>query len=109
EFEPETSPKAALSTLVDHQRAMLDELGVAEDDRLRVLTIASIVQREAGTSDDFAKVAAVIYNRLEAGMRLEMDSTAQYGYGQHDDGSVWSSSEALDDENPWNTYVHEGL
>lgn len=109
EFEPDTTAHEAIERLVGYQIAMLDDLGVAEADRQRILTTASIVQREAGTADDFGKVSRVIQNRLEVGMRLEMDSTSQYGMGQHDDGSVWSSAEALADDNPWNTYVHEGL
>lgn len=109
EFEAETSAHDAIAMLVNHQVAMLDDLGVAVEDREQVLTIASIVQREAGTFEDFGRVARVIVNRLDIGMRLEMDSTAQYGLGQHDDGDVWSSGAALRDDNPWNTYVHEGL
>lgn len=109
EFEPETTAHEAVQKLVDYQILMLDDLGVPEADRERVLTIASIVQREAGTAEDFGKVSRVIYNRLDEGMRLEMDSTSQYGVSQHDDGDVWSSSEALEDDNLWNTYVHEGL
>ncbi len=109
EYEPETSPHDAIATMVNYQIAMLDDLGVAETDRQRVLTTASIVQREAGTAEDFGRVARVIDNRLAIGMKLEMDSTAQYGLGQHDDGSVWSSGEALSDDNPWNTYLYEGL
>ncbi len=109
EFEPETSAHDAIAKLVHYQVLMLDELGVAEADRQRVLTFASIVQREAGMAEDFGRVSRVIHNRLEIGMRLEMDSTAQYGVGQHDDGDVWSSGAALGDDNPWNTYVHEGL
>ena len=38
-----------------------------------------------------------------------MDSTAQYGFGEMHDGTVSSSEEALNDPNPWNTYVHTGL
>lgn len=109
EFEPDTTAHEAVAKLVDYQILMLDELGVPVDDRQRVLTIASIVQREAGVAEDFGKVSRVIVNRLDVGMRLEMDSTSQYGVGQHDDGDVWSSGDALSDENPWNTYVHTGL
>ena len=42
-------------------------------------------------------------------MKLQMDSTAQYGYGELHDGTVSSSGEALTDDNPWNTYVIDGL
>lgn len=109
EFEEKTTGVEAIQRLVDRQREELDSLGVAEADRERVLTIAAMVQREGGRIEDFGKVARVIDNRLAQDMLLQMDSTAQYGMGQHEDGSVWSTDEALSDDNPWNTYVHTGL
>ncbi|WP_053383889.1 endolytic transglycosylase MltG [Leucobacter celer] len=109
EFEEETTGAEAIARLVREQQAVLDEFGVAVEDRERVLTIAAMVQREGGRIEDFGRVSRVIQNRLDEGMLLQMDSTAQYGMGQHDDGSVWSTDEALADDNPWNTYVHEGL
>ena len=109
EFEEDTTGAEAVQRLVDTQKQVLDEFGVAEADRERVLNIAAMVQREGGRVEDFPRVARVIENRLAQGMKLQMDSTAQYGYGQHADGSVWSTDEALADDNPWNTYVHEGL
>lgn len=109
EFEAETTGVQALTKMVSDQVKLLDDLGVPAADRERVLTIASIVEREAGRAEDFGKVSRVIENRLAQNMRLQMDSTAQYGVGQHLGSSVWSSSEALADDNPWNTYVHTGL
>lgn len=109
EFELDTTAEQAIQRLVDEQKAVLDDLGVAEDDRERVLTIAAMVQKESGTMEDFSRVSRVIHNRLDEGMRLQMDSTAQYGMGEHHDGSVWSTDEALEDDNDWNTYVHKGL
>jgi UPF0755 protein len=109
EFEAETNAVDAIATLVGYQVALLDELGVAVEDRERVLTTASIVEKEAGRAEDFGKVSRVIQNRLDVGMLLQMDSTAQYGFQQHEEGTVWSSNEALADPNPWNTYVNPGL
>ena len=79
-----------------------------------MLTVASIIQREARFEDDFYKVSRVIENRLDPSNQqtyglLQMDSTAQYGYGEMHDGTVSSSQEALDDPNLWNTYIHPGL
>ncbi|MBL3698077.1 endolytic transglycosylase MltG [Leucobacter luti] len=109
EFEEDTTGAQAIQRLVDEQKNVLTEFGVAEADWERTLTIAAMIQREGGRIEDFAKVSRVIQNRLDQGMKLQMDSTAQYGMGQHEDGSVWSTDEALTDENPWNTYVIEGL
>ena len=109
EFETDTTATEAIQRLVDEQKRVLEEFGVQEDDRERVLNIAAMVQREGGRVEDFPRVSRVIANRLDEGMMLQMDSTAQYGYQQHEDGSVWSTDEALQDDNPWNTYVHTGL
>jgi UPF0755 protein len=91
----------------------LDNAGVPAEDRQRVLTVASIIQREARFEADFYKVSRVIANRLDPSNQetfglLQMDSTAQYGFDE-DDGTVSTSADALTDDNPWNTYVHPGL
>ncbi|GAA1726457.1 endolytic transglycosylase MltG [Microcella frigidaquae] len=106
-FEPDTTAEDHIRTLVDETFARLDAAGVAPEDRHRVLTKASLIQREARLADDFYKVSRVVQNRLDVGWRLELDSTTQYGAGES--GSVWSSGDALGDDNPYNTYVIEGL
>ncbi|WP_255505636.1 endolytic transglycosylase MltG [Mycetocola sp. JXN-3] len=107
-FPKGTTATQALQTMVDRTKRALTEAGVPADQYERTLNVASIVQREARATDDFAKVSRVIENRLAAGMKLQMDSTAQYGKGQAD-GSVWSSAESLKDKNDWNTYERTGL
>jgi UPF0755 protein len=106
-FEPGSTAEDHIRRLVDETFARLDAAGVPEEDRHTVLTKASLIQREARLADDFYRVSRVVVNRLDAGWRLELDSTAQYGAGET--GSVWSSGDALDADNPYNTYVIEGL
>ena len=108
EFDPGVTAPQVIQRMVDRTREALASAGVPAGDEERVLTIASIIQRE-GRLDDFAKVSRVIQNRLDIDMKLQMDSTAQYGYGSLHEGVVSSSKEALEDDNPWNTYVHTGL
>lgn len=108
-FDPGVTAQQVIQTMVDRAIVSLDAAGVPADDRERVLTVASIIQREARFEQDFYKVSRVIQNRLDDGMLLQMDSTAQYGYGELGDGTVSSSGEALSDVNPWNTYVIDGL
>lgn len=107
-FDPEATATQVIQRMVDRTRESLTAAGVPAGDEQRILTIASIIQRE-GRTDDFAKVSRVIQNRLEDGMKLQMDSTAQYGYGELHAGVVSTSSEAQNDDNPWNTYFHTGL
>lgn len=112
-FEPGVTAQSAIQTLVDRTIQSLDAAGVPVEKRQEILTIASIIQREARYEQDMQKVSRVIQNRLDPSNQetfglLQMDSTAQYGIGE-DDGTVSSSEEALTDDNPWNTYVHPGL
>ncbi|MCT9820117.1 endolytic transglycosylase MltG [Microbacterium sp. W1N] len=113
-FGPDATAQSVIQTLVDRTVTSLDSAGVPVERREEILNIASIIQREARFEDDFYKVSRVIQNRLspdngETFGKLQMDSTAQYGYGEMHDGTVSSSREALEDDNAWNTYVHPGL
>jgi len=108
EFDPGVTATEVIQRMVHRTREALDSAGVPEADAERILTIASIIQRE-GRLDDFAKVSRVIQNRLDIDMLLQMDSTAQYGYGSLHEGVVSSSKEALENDNEWNTYKHTGL
>ncbi|MCS3441264.1 endolytic transglycosylase MltG [Microbacterium phyllosphaerae] len=107
-FDPGVTATQVIQRMVDRTQESLDAAGVPAEDAQRVLTIASIIQRE-GLTADFPKVSRVIQNRLDIDMKLQMDSTAQYGYGSLHEGVVSSSAEALEDDNAWNTYVHTGL
>jgi len=71
-----------------------------------VLTIASMIEREARAPGDRAKVAAVIYNRLHLGMKLGIDATILYHLGS------WSATihqSDIDSHEPYNTRQNLGL
>ncbi|WP_168627321.1 endolytic transglycosylase MltG [Cryobacterium sp. BB307] len=113
-FDPGVTARSVLERLVNRTFESLDAAGVAPEDRHRVLTIASLIQREAGSkAEDFYKVSRVVQNRVKSGMLLQFDSTSHYGYawahGERLDGGVFSNTEELTDDNPYNTYVHAGL
>ncbi len=71
-----------------------------------VLIIASVIQGEARTGGDRALVSSVIFNRLRAKMRLQMDDTVRYATG-NDTNPITLSQ--LASPSPWNTYTHSGL
>ncbi len=113
-FDPGVDAMTVLKTLVDRTFQSLDAAGVDPADRARVLTVASLIQREAGrNAEDFYKVSRVIQNRLDKSMKLQFDSTTHYGYawkhGEREEGGVFSTSAELTDDNPYNTYVIPGL
>jgi UPF0755 protein len=73
---------------------------------LQIVTIASLIEREARFQEDRPLVASVIYNRLAAGWALQIDATVLYAKG------VWQSTVTIDDRkinSPYNTYLHTGL
>lgn len=106
-FEPGGTAFDHIQRMVNETFSRLDARGVAAEDRHEVLTIASLIQREARLDEDFFRVSRVIQNRLEIDMMLQFDSATQYGAG--DTGSVWSSADALEADNPYNTYAIVGL
>jgi UPF0755 protein len=98
-----------IQMLVDEMITRVDALGVAPENRHNVLTMAALIQREAGSNpDDFYKVARVFQNRIEAGWNLESDATVAYGTGNLQ--TVWTTDEErADASNPYNTYANPGL
>ncbi|WP_151482608.1 endolytic transglycosylase MltG [Streptomyces albicerus] len=82
------------------------------NDPLQVITVASLVQAEGITHDDFKKMAAVVYNRLKStndvtNQKLEFDSTYNYLKGQSKIDIATSEIRNYDD--PYNTYFYKGL
>lgn len=61
--------------ITDSMMSQASALGYSMDE---VLTVASIIEKEGANSAEVAKIAAVIYNRLESGMKLQMDSSIYY-------------------------------
>ncbi|MBG9982031.1 endolytic transglycosylase MltG [Aerococcaceae bacterium DSM 111020] len=72
----------------------------------QVLTMASIVEREAVTEEDRRLVAGVFYNRLNAEMPLQSDITVLYALNEHKEFVTYSDLEV---DSPYNTYQHAGL
>jgi UPF0755 protein len=70
----------------------------------QVLIVASIIEREAKVDVDRPKIAAVIYNRLAAGKRLEIDATVEYAVGHAE-----LTAADLRSSSPYNTYTSDGL
>jgi UPF0755 protein len=105
--EPKTSAHDLFQTMVTKMFEVLDAAGVAPADRHRVLTLASITQKEGGPESDFAKVARVWDNRIAQGMNLQSDATVSYGVN----GTTISTTdeERADAKNPYNTYANPGL
>lgn len=89
------------------------EARASEMDRepMDLVIVASIIEAEVQRPEDQAKVARVIYNRLDdsPSMRLQMDSTVGYATDKPRGTGVTTSDEERANPSPYNTYVHEGL
>jgi UPF0755 protein len=85
------------------------ELGVTS---YQLLTVASMVEREAEVPGDRAKIAAVIYNRLKAGMPLGIDAAIYYAVEQEKGIATYThelTESQLKIDSPYNTRTHTGL
>lgn len=107
-IEPGSEAVDVIQTIVSTMIGRLEGLGVAPDKWHEVLTKASLIEREAGVTEDFFKVARVIENRLADDMALQFDSTVTYWERSY--GTVWTTDEArANADNPYNTYYYKGL
>ncbi|MER6026915.1 endolytic transglycosylase MltG [Streptomyces sp. NPDC001851] len=112
-------PEAVLKEMVAQATAKYKELGLEDkakvlglDGPWQLLTVASLVQAEGTSHDDFRKMAEVVYNRLEPDNpqtygRLEFDST--YNYVKNQSKIDLSIAELRKYDNPYNTYFSKGL
>ncbi len=87
----------------DEYIARAQELGMTIDD---VVTLASIIEREASVAEDFPRVSAVFHNRLRAGQKLESCATMQYVLKVN---KFVYTNEELATDSPYNTYMYDGL
>ncbi len=87
----------------DEYYGRLDELGMTMN---QLVTLASIVEREAQAKEEFPIVAGVFHNRIEDGMLLQSCATVQYILGERKARLTYDDI-AID--SPFNTYINAGL
>ncbi|MCA1797401.1 MAG: endolytic transglycosylase MltG, partial [Geobacteraceae bacterium] len=110
-FAPGTSEEVVLRTMVEQMQARLDpeSLAAAQKrglNRHELITLASIIQMEAGNEAEMARISAVFHNRLERNMRLQSDPTVIYALEDFD-GNLTRAH--LRQHHPYNTYTVYGL
>lgn len=107
EFRRDAPAAEVLARLVTETEAVLDAVDPPEGlDRYEVLTLASLIEREARLRDEQPQISSVIANRLEEGMPLQIDATVLYALGEQKDRVLLSDLEV---DSPWNTYRVQGL
>jgi UPF0755 protein len=111
---PDATARDLVAMMVDEFNQQAASLGLEEAANQlgmsprEVVTVASLVQAEASRPEDLGKVARVIDNRVQAGDRLQLDSTVHYAIDGTTDG-VFTSSKQRAVDSPYNTYRHTGL
>jgi peptidoglycan lytic transglycosylase G len=106
-----------LQAFADNVPATVQEQGDALDLTLHeVVTLASIIEREAVVAEERPIMAQVFLRRLDLGMPLEADPTVQYALGNDPENvaefGYWKQGLTEDDlaiQSPYNTYVESGL
>ena len=92
-----------LKRLPPHYEAIARRLGYSVP---QIITIASLIEREAKVEGERRLMAGVYYNRLRRTMPLEVDATIEYALPTH---KTELSYEDLKIDSPYNTYTHSGL
>ena len=106
ELDPGMKATDIIRSMVNRMATELKRFGVSDANRHKVLTMASIIQKEARLTPDFYKVSRVFYNRIDQNMLLQSDATVSYGSG----GTTVTTTDAeRANPNGYNTYVHSGL
>lgn len=72
----------------------------------QLVTVASLIEKESANPEERPKIASVIYNRIRAGMPLQIDATVQYALGEPKENLSLADLEV---QSPYNTYENPGL
>jgi len=120
-FAQEITAHDAVQQLIDafdqrYREEILPRLGPSGRTLFDVITMASIVEREAQVAEERPLIASVFWNRVAQGLPLQADPTVQFAAG-NDPASVaefgyWKAELTLQDlaiDSPYNTYVNVGL
>ncbi len=108
EIDEEQIIKFLLERSTQKQKELSIKLTGSYDEEkwLHIVTLASVIQKEAASVADMPMVSSVIQNRLAKNMRLQMDGTLNYGKYSH---QKVTAARIRSDETSYNTYKHRGL
>lgn len=105
-YEPPEGVEALVQAMVDRRVAQLEERGIPRTQWRRLLTAASVIEKETYNQNEKPRVARVLVNRLAGGGPLQMDSIILYPVPE--DRIFTTSAERASDQ-PYNSYKHPGL
>ena len=109
-YHKPVNPEPILEQMLAAQNELIDDIVPLDMDALTLRIIASIIEKETSLDAERPLVAAVIRNRLDRHMRLQMDPTVIYGLWREDGAFSGNLRKAdLARDTPWNTYTRHGL
>jgi UPF0755 protein len=108
-FSRRAKPLDMLATMVRRFGAQAGKLGISDAEALKVVTMASLVEREVHLASERATVAGVFENRLAAGMPLQTDPSVVYGSMLKGTWTGVIHRSELQSDSAYNTYTHAGL
>lgn len=111
EFSKNVTPEEIVKRMLGRFNEVFNEEMIKKAESMnltidQVVTMASIVEREARASDERPVIAAVFYNRIKKKMRLESCATVQYALGERKENLLYKD---LEIDSPYNTYKKDGL
>ena len=108
--------KSDIDTLNDSIRTRMENEGSFTDEEIdnammdvrKIITVASLIEKEAGSDQERSLISSVIYNRLNTRVHelLQIDATVEYALGEH---KTELTANDLAVDNPYNTYKNKGL
>jgi hypothetical protein len=101
-----TSAGEMVQAMVDRRVAQLEERNVPREQWHRVVTAASVIEKETYNQNEKPRVAQVLANRLAGGGPLQMDSIILYPVPED---RIFTTSEERASDQPYNSYKHNGL
>ena len=103
-------PESALARMLNNFKArtadLMEDVAASGKSLHDLVIVASLIEKESGSTDDFGNFSSVIYNRLSDGWKLQIDATINYIKGT---SSLIVTTEDLQIDSPYNTYMYSGL
>ncbi len=114
QFRADAAPEDIINTMLQDFQTRVPAAEQAKAQAMglnlyQVMTIASIVEREAAVPEERPIIASVYYNRIKQTMPLQADPTVQYAIGKSGDWWPEITPNDLNVQNPFNTYQSPGL
>lgn len=110
----EAAEKDAANLMLSRFKAVFSDKYIKRAQELsldinQVITIASLVEKEAANDSERSKIAGVIYNRIKKEMPLQIDASVIYAISKGKNASRKITYNDLKVQDAYNTYVHKGL